>query len=219
MAMGQKLALTVGTTMRQADYATGSGTTALSSATSCRGRGRAAPASLIGGEDLDVDGISVGTGALTLNGGAINDARDSSTAANLGLRASTLSNDLAHRVNGGDLVAPTVAGVTVESTSPADGAYASGAAIRVRVSFNRAVQVTGAPTLALMIGSQRRLRGKGTTDLVFRYAVQPGDADPDGFSVPADALSLNGGTIALAGGSASGTSWPGGALGHSELPN
>ena len=155
------------------------------------------------GEDLDADGISVAADALTLNGGAINDARDAT--ASVGLVLTPLANDALHTVNAGPSYfrQPTVAGVTVQSMLPAGAAYGTDDEILVRVSFNRAVAVTGSPTLTLMIGSSRRQAqyesGSGTLDLLFRYVVEPADVDADGFGVPEDALSLNGGRIVLAG--------------------
>ena len=155
------------------------------------------------GEDLDADGISVAANALSLNGGAINDARDAT--ASVGLVLTPLANDALHTVNAGPSYfrQPTVASVTVQSTPPAGGSYKTDDEILVRVSFSRAVAVTGSPTLTLTIGSSRRRAsyesGSGTLDLLFRYVVQPEDMDADGFGVPADALSLNGGRIVLAG--------------------
>ena len=74
----------------------------------------------------------------------------------------------------------------------------------VTVTFNKAVDVTGTPQLALGVGSQTRqagyASGTGTTVLVFRYVVAQADADGDGISIGASALALNGGTIDVAGG-------------------
>ena len=66
--------------------------------------------------------------------------------------------------------------------------------------------VTGRPQVALTIGTQTRqavyssrLWG-GDRMVHFNYAVQEGDRDEDGFSVAANALALNGGTIKSADG-------------------
>ena len=193
--------LTVGATPRQADYASGSGTNTLTFRYVVQGAGSGGSGS--DGVDADtVDGIAIPANALTLNGGAIDDARDPTEAATLTHGAVAAS--ASHKVDGSVEAAPAVSGVTVESAPPAGGAYEAGGEIRLRVSFDRAVAVTGVPTLALTFGSAPRqaeyVSGTGTFDLVFRYVVQPGDRDPDGFSVPADALALNGGTIVVAGG-------------------
>ncbi len=76
--------------------------------------------------------------------------------------------------------------------------------ISVSVSFSEAVTVTGAPQLALTIGTQTRQAdyqsGSGASSLRFGYQVQSSDVDADGVSIAANALTLNGGTIRSAGG-------------------
>jgi hypothetical protein len=66
------------------------------------------------------------------------------------------------------------------------------------VVFSDAVAVTGTPRLQLTIGSTTRYAtyqgGTGTSTLVFRYTVQPGDLDSDGIAV-ASPIDLNGGAI------------------------
>ena len=212
-----QLALTVGVTTRQADYASGSGTNALTFRYVVQGAGSGGNGA--SGTDEDVDGISIAANALALNGGTIYDARDATAAATL--THSALATQANHKADGLLVAAPNVADVAVES-APAGGSYSTGAAIRVRVTFDRLVRVAGTPTLALVIGSERRqasyVSGSGTPALVFRYVVQAGDSDPDGFSVPADALS---GTIELAGGVADGVMRPAAALdlGTHALPD
>ena len=205
-----QLALGIGSATRQASYDSGTGTASLTFAYAVQ------PA------DEDTDGISVGPGALGLNGGTIINALDGVRPATLALGAHTISNDALHKVDGTVETAPAVAGVSVASSPGASGAYGPGSVIVVHVEFDRAVTVTGEPRLALMIGQERRwaayASGSGTatrqafyayalspstaTVLVFRYTVQARDVDPDGFSVPEDALDLNGGQIVIAGGSA-----------------
>ena len=76
--------------------------------------------------------------------------------------------------------------------------------MQVGVRFDRVVTVTGNPLMALTIGTQTRhaaFYGYGYYDdrvIAFSYVVQEGDRDEDGISIPANALILNGGTIALA---------------------
>ncbi len=88
--------------------------------------------------------------------------------------------------------------------TPASGVtYRLGEQIEVAVTFTEAVTVTGTPQLGLTIGSQTRqavydaTQSKGTL-LVFSYYVQATDADADGISIAANALTRNGGTIRLA---------------------
>ncbi len=184
------LALTMGSQTRQATYASGTGTKALVF-------GYTVVAS-----DTDMDGLGIGAAALALNGGAIADARDGSTAASLGLGAHAIANDAAHKVDGSQ-GPPGVSAVTI-GLPPVGDTFERGDTIVATVTFNKAVDVTGAPQLALAIGSATRqaayASGTGTTELVFRYVVASGDADPDGLSIAADALGLNGGTIDVAGG-------------------
>ena len=77
--------------------------------------------------------------------------------------------------------------------------YRIGDWIEVLVSFSEEVAVTGDPQLALNIGGETRQAGydenEGAGVLSFRYQVQNGDEDTDGFAIDADALTLNGGTI------------------------
>ena len=63
------------------------------------------------------------------------------------------------------------------------------------MTFNKAVDVTGTPQLALGIGSYERGRrayvsGTGTTALVFRYVVVQTDADADGLSIGAERIGV-----------------------------
>ena len=167
-----QLALTVGEQTRQADYA--------SSSTIDIDHG--GPVHLLfryttAADDSDLDGISIGADALTLNGGTISAARDSATAATLGLGTHAIDTDADHRVDGGR-GDPDARGV--QPGGEGDGFAAAG----------------------LVVGSARRQAsyesGSGMPAPAFRYEVQAGDADPDGVGVPADALTLDGGTIRAA---------------------
>ena len=105
------------------------------------------------------------------------------------------------------------------------GTYGHGHRIAVRVEFDRAVtvtgvphwprrnprfrayravEVTGVPQIAVIIGTKARWARflaslDSETGLYFCYTVQPDDRGNDGISIPADSLSLNGGAITLAG--------------------
>ncbi len=176
--------ITVGTTARQADYASGSGTATL------------AFRYTVAASDADPDGVSVGASALTLAGGSIG---DSEGAAALDLGSYAITDDSSFVVDG-DGGVPKVVGVSLAGTGQgANGVFIAGDAVEVRVEFDQAAAVTGAPQVALGLGDGTRQApyssGSGTTTLAFRYTVAAGDSDADGISVSASALALNGGTI------------------------
>ncbi len=97
---------------------------------------------------------------------------------------------------------PTVTGVAVSSQPVADDTYARGATIGVRLTFSKAVTVTGVPRVKLDFstgaGDEKwadYASGSGTTTLEFAYTVAAGDASSAGAAVLANTLELNGGTI------------------------
>src|SRR6185295_17225230 len=100
-----------------------------------------------------------------------------------------------------DTQAPQV----TQAAGPANGSYRAGQNLDFTLTFSEAVTVTGAPSLALTVGSQARsaqyVSGSGSSALVFRYTVQAGDQDTDGVQV-ASPVALNGGSIADAAGNA-----------------
>ena len=66
-------------------------------------------------------------------------------------------------------------------------------------TFSEDVAVTGTPQLTLDIGgSEENASYESVTGAaaLFAYTVEEGDADADGIAIGADALSLNGGSIA-----------------------
>ena len=71
--------------------------------------------------------------------------------------------------------------------------------IEVTVTFSEVVAVTGTPQIGLTIGSTTRQAdyqsGPPSTDLVFHYTVAATDEAPDGVTIAANALKLNGGSI------------------------
>jgi hypothetical protein len=97
-----------------------------------------------------------------------------------------------------DIVAPTVSGVA----AGADQTYVIGDVVDVNVTFTEAVTVAlsgSAPTITLETGTIDRVAtyvsGSGTTTLLFRYTVQPGDASNDLDYVSTTALALGGATF------------------------
>ncbi len=76
--------------------------------------------------------------------------------------------------------------------------YRIGDTVNVTVNFDQAVNVTGAPTLALKIGSDTSrvatyASGTGTSALIFSYVIQAGDTDSDGIDATANGIALPGG--------------------------
>ena len=71
--------------------------------------------------------------------------------------------------------------------------YAPGSAIEVGVKFDKAVTVTGTPTLALDVGGTTRKAGYSATRngyLMFSHTVLQADYDTDGVSIGSGALAL-----------------------------
>ena len=186
-----QLALTIGNDARQAAFVA-----AASTATTLTFR------YIVRAADTDANGIDIATGALTLNSGAINDARDNTQAATRALGANAIAQAANHKVDGSQ-GPPGVASVTLNTPAVA-ATFERGETIETTVTFNKAVDVTGMPQLALGIGAQTRqasyASGAGTATLTFRYTVVQADSDANGLSIAADALTLNAGTIDVAGG-------------------
>ena len=96
-----------------------------------------------------------------------------------------------------DTTPPEVSKLEISSNPGSDRTYAAGDEIRVTVTFNEKVEVTGRPGLQLEFAGGSRTAayrgGAGTEALVFGYQVAQGESDTDGVGVEAD--SLSGGTI------------------------
>ena len=93
---------------------------------------------------------------------------------------------------------PSVTGVSITSGGEGVTTYGPYNNVDVAVAFSRAVTVTGAPRLALTIGTRTRqaaFRSVSGSTVNFRYVVMEGDQDTDGISIAANALTLNGGSI------------------------
>ena len=92
--------------------------------------------------------------------------------------------------------------VAFSSDAGADRNYAQGETIRVTLTFNEAVTVTGAPRVKLDLSSGAGdekwadyAGGSGTKVLEFAYTVAEGDASTAGVAVLENTLALNGGMI------------------------
>ena len=100
--------------------------------------------------------------------------------------------------------APAVETVRLVSP-PADGVHPLGGTVQVHARFNRQdLTVTGRPRVALTVGTDTRyaefqwfVRSSDGEHryMAFRYVVQASDRDDDGISIPANALTFNGGSI------------------------
>ena len=147
--------------------------------------------------DFDADGISIGADAIRLNGGSITTA-DRATDADLSHAA--LADDATRRVDGIQATGPALTDIYFVGVPDSGDAYHRGETISISVFFDRLVTVSGSPEVELTIGS-RTVRatlasyGLGVLGLRFDYQVQALDADPDGVSIAADAIRLNGGSI------------------------
>ena len=79
-----------------------------------------------------------------------------------------------------------------------DGVYSAGEEIFVDVDFSEAVYIGGTPQLTLDIGGGMKPSEwtGGWLGSFSSYVVEEGDLDTDGVAIPANAISLNGGSIA-----------------------
>ena len=96
--------------------------------------------------------------------------------------------------------ASSVTGREVRSSPAIGDTYRLDEPIEIALQFSEKVTVQGAPWLNLAIGAGRGRAdyayGSGTDTLVFRYAVQAGDRDTNGFQVIGnDGIVLDGATI------------------------
>ena len=149
--------------------------------------------------DVDTDGVSISANSITLNGGMIKARGDGTTDADLDHTAVAASTS--QKVNGqisevGS--APTISSISFISTPEEGDTYLSGEDIDVAVRFDQDVVYTGNPTLALMIGTETRQAhwsSQGRDTIEFTWYVESDDLDTNGISIPANPITLNGGTI------------------------
>ena len=152
--------------------------------------------------DLDADGINVPADALSLNSGTITLRDDATT--NAVLTNSATGADQTRKVDGSETSTPEVLAVRFSNAPSGGDTYALGEEITADIQFIKALDVTGAPSLALTIGANTRqavfqsILGSCRCTLKFSYRVQASDMDDDGIEIATDSLSLNGGTIKLA---------------------
>jgi hypothetical protein len=170
------IAVTIGGTSRSANYVSGTGTAAL------------VYRYTVQEGEADTDGITLGA-SISLNGGTIKDAALNNAALTLSGTGSTTGILV-------DGVLPTVQSVSV----PANGTYKSHQNLDFIVNTDESIVVDttgGKPRIAVVIGTSTRYAnyysGSGSSALIFRYTVQPGEVDADGITV--GALNFNGGAI------------------------
>ncbi len=151
------------------------------------------------GSDADTDGVSIPADSLQLNGATI---RDTATTVNAALDLGThaVTNDSAHKVNGSVATPMAVEAVAILSAPASADGYDAGEVIKAKVTFAKPATVTGAPQLALTIGTTQRQAAYQAAEsnndyLIFSYTVATSDKDADGISIAANALALNRGTI------------------------
>ena len=96
---------------------------------------------------------------------------------------------------------PRITLVAVTSSPGLDNGttYGAGEEIRIAVTFDQDVEVTGNPRFRFDLGASDRQAGydtgNGTETLVFAYTVRTGDRDDDGIGIGANVIRLNGGGI------------------------
>ena len=145
--------------------------------------------------DLDRDGIAIAADAIGLGGGSIKAADGVTDAV---LTHAALAADPGHKVDGSLVTAPRVSAVSIASRPRSGTTYGRDETVVVEVGFSEPVAVTGAPELALTLGSVTRSAAfvrSGERSLWFRYRVGGDDRDADGIGIAAGALTLNGGSI------------------------
>lgn len=195
------LALTIGSSTKQASYTSGSGSRFITF------RYTTVPG------DVDADGITSPT-SITAGTGTIVSTTGGYNFFVSGTNGGSFSNNL--------FTAPDTSGVIVTATQPqptavirgadttnrifptaiADNVWIINQPLLITVEFNTGMyvgQTSGTPSIPITIGATTRQAtylsgGDGQTSLVFRYVIQEGDLDTDGNITLGD-IELNGGTI------------------------
>ncbi len=178
-----KITLETGVTDRIVNYASGTGTTALTFNYTVQA----------GDTSSDLDYVD--TASLALSGGTINDPAGNAAVLTLPSPggAGSISASSAIVV---DTTPPTVTNVLATTLN---GTYKAADIIAINVVFSEVVNVTGTPTLLLETGTTDRTAsyatGTGSNTLTFNYTVQAGDTSSDLNYVATNSLALAGGTI------------------------
>ena len=145
--------------------------------------------------DRDADGVSVVSSGLSLNGAVIETAANGNPAVT-DISRFTVRGGASHKVDGA--IRPPVVRSLVIGAPQRGSTFDRYEVIGINVKFSQDVTVTGTPRLSLVIGSSTKtldLASASGSQLRFEYEVQAGDVDGNGVDVPANSLTLNGGTI------------------------
>ena len=133
--------------------------------------------------DADADGVSVEADSIGLPENAtMQDAAGNGAVLSHGKVAANAKAAV-------DAAPPAATGLSVATT----GVYAIGDEIRFSLTFNKAVQVQGVPSLSFNAGTESRqasYSGVEGNTVSFAYQVKEGDSAPNGLSVNADSVSL-----------------------------
>lgn len=135
------------------------------------------------------------TAALTLNGGTI---KDQATGLDATLSLPTPGAAGSLGANKNIVIDAAAAKVTNVTATTGNGTYDVGVTIAIRITFDKPVNVSGSPTLALNssgTAAATYATGAGSTDLIFNYLVAFNDYSLDLDYTSIVALTLNGGTI------------------------
>ena len=137
--------------------------------------------------DMDDNGIWIGDEDRTIMLDTGEYIRGMGTMVDAVLTHSALSTLSSHKVDGSlGVAAPAITSVEVTSTPrQSSNTYGRNETIRITVTFDAAVTVTGAPAFAFALDTDRvsaayNADASTATVLAFEYVVQPGDADGDG---------------------------------------
>ena len=156
-----------------------------------------------------LSGLSSSDGGITWTatlkpGNGVEDTSNLITLDNSGVVAASSGNAGVGSTDSNNYAIDTRVPSVTSVGGPAGVSYNSGDALVFVVNASEAVQVTGAPRLALDIGGHtvfaELVAGAGTSTLVFQYIVQAGDNDADGITVTG--LAANGATLVDAAGNA-----------------
>jgi hypothetical protein len=168
-----QIALDMGGDLQYAQYVSGSGSNSL------------VFRKTVSATDIDNNGILISS-PISLNSGTIKDQAGNN--ANLSYLPPDTSSIV---VNG---AAPIVTSVI----KPTNGTYVLDDILDFKITFNKIVNVSGAPVIGLnMDGSVVTLNyvsGSGTNELTFNYQVLLGDVDQNGIEIDQQ-ITLSGGTI------------------------
>ncbi|MBK22576.1 MAG: hypothetical protein CME70_01110 [Halobacteriovorax sp.] len=177
-----QITLETGVTDAVVNYSSGSGTDTLTFDYS------------ISNGEMNSDLDYLNTGALSLNGGSIDDGVNPAL---LTLSIPGLSGSISDDQNiDVDTSGPSV---TQVRSSKADGNYAISENIDILVEWSEVVNVSGTPQITLETGAADSVvsysAGTGTQTLTFTYTVTAGDISSDLDYVATNSLSTNGGSI------------------------